>query len=109
MPSAMTDRTLEFVLYCFRPLTLKELIVAVSFPSTADSFALPVLLDICGRRLVVDNGLGIVQFAHFSVQEFVLNVIPAEEAHGMITDVELRFLLVSCPDFSLGTVSSYAT
>lgn len=53
----------------------------------------PVLLDICHNLLVRDEELGVLRFAHFSVQEFLLRQFDVEGDHASLAEVCLTTLL----------------
>lgn len=89
----MGERALTFVLYAVRPLSPEELIDGVSFPSTTGKPTSEVLLDICRGFVVHDEGLKVLRFAHFSVQEFLLKHITAQQGHAAMADVTLNLLL----------------
>lgn len=104
----MAEKALTLVLYATEPLSPEAFITASSFPSTADDLTLPVLVDICQGLVVLDEGLGVVRFAHFSVQEFLLKEIFVEEGHATVADVTLNLLLIPSPHPSFHAILAYA-
>lgn len=72
--SAKALNVLKWILFAVRPLSPAELIAVISFPSTASSsnLSLKSVFDICQNLVLLDEGQGVVRFAHYSVQEFLL-------------------------------------
>lgn len=105
----MAEKALRLVLYATEPLSPEAFITASSFPSTAGDLTSPVLVDICQGLVVLDEGLGVVRFAHFSVQEFLLKEIFVEEGHAKVADVTLNLLLIPSPHPSFHAILAYAT
>lgn len=99
----MAETALKSVLYAVRPLSLKELIRAVSASSDLTVLA---LLDICYNLLVRDQGLGVLRFAHFSVQEFLLKQFSSEGGHTGVAEVCLTILLTL--DGDMPAMADYA-
>lgn len=99
----MAETALKWVLYAVRPLSPEELIGAVS---TSCGLTVPALLDICHNLLVLDVGLGVLRFAHFSVQEFLLKQFSPEGGHTGVAEVCLTILLTV--DGDMPAMADYA-
>ncbi|KAI5837913.1 hypothetical protein DFP73DRAFT_580864, partial [Morchella snyderi] len=91
----ITNKVLAWMLYALRPLSTAELIEAVSEPysSSKNDLTESTILDICCNLVVFDEGLGVLRFAHFSVQEFLLSEIDSKECHTMMAGVCLTSLM----------------
>lgn len=93
--STMAESALKWVLYAVRPLSPEELISAISFSSAGGSRNLTLLaiLDICQNLVVQDERSGVLRFAHYSVQEFLLKQFNLEEGHTRVAEVCLTMLV----------------
>lgn len=87
---ANAERALKWVLYAVKPLSPEALIEAISLTGALDRrqpLTLPTLLDICHNLIVLDQQLGILRFAHFSVHEFLRDKYSVEEGNaGLAND-----------------------
>lgn len=100
--ATIAENALKLVLYAVRPLSPEELIEAISFTATVsasasassrDNLTLPAVFDICQNLVVLDKRLGVVRFAHFSVQEFLSTQFNSAEVHTCVAEICLTILL----------------
>lgn len=105
----MGEMALTLVLFATEPRYPETVIDAITFSSTADNMILPALLDICRGLVVLDEGLKVLRFAHFSVQEFLLKQIPSEEGNAAVAAVALKLLLFSSSNPPPHSFYMYAT
>lgn len=91
----MAESALKLILYTVRPLSPEELLEAIAVGSTAPSHRinLPILFDICQNLVVVDEELGVLRFAHFSVQEFLFKKFKPSDGHTAVANVCLGTLM----------------
>ncbi|KAL0631450.1 hypothetical protein Q9L58_009682 [Maublancomyces gigas] len=100
--STIVRMALKFVLCAVRPPSPKELVEAIRFTpmlcksasaSSWDGLTLAAVLGVCQNLLILDDRLGVVRFAHFSVQEFLLTQFSSEEVHTCLAEICLTILL----------------
>lgn len=95
--SAMAIGVLMSMYHAVRPLSPAELIDGISVvPMTpefdTDGLTRSTILDIWQNLVVFDEELGVLRFAHFSVQEFLLVKHKSAECHTSIAEVCLTLL-----------------
>lgn len=90
--SVVAEEALKWILFVARPLMPAELLDALAI-AFADSITLPVVFDICQNLVVLDERLGVLRFAHFSVQEFLLRRFDGKDGHAGVADGCLRSLM----------------
>ncbi|KAL7273230.1 hypothetical protein RUND412_003934, partial [Rhizina undulata] len=95
----LAQRTLKWILSAKSPLTVEEMINAVSITPMKwvekpvdNSISCMTLLDVCQNLVVLDKELGVFRTAHFSVSEFLLEKFDITEAHTTAAEVCLTFL-----------------
>lgn len=94
--SQVAEEVLKCVLFAARPLLPAELLELVAFASV-DAISLAVVFDICQTLVVLDERLGVLRFAHFSVQEFLLSRFDGAAGHAGFVERCLRVLVLPGP------------
>lgn len=96
----MAENALKWILYAVRPLSPAELIEAISLTpesttskSKSDNLTLSAVFDICENLVVLDERLGVLRFAHFTVQEFLLRHFRPKEGHTGVAEVCLTLVM----------------
>lgn len=96
----MAENALKWILYAVRPLSPTELIEAISLTpesttekSKSDNLTLSVVFDICQNLVVLDERLGVLRFAHFTVQEFLVKHFQLKEGHTGVAEVCLTLVM----------------
>lgn len=97
---AMAENALRWVLCAVRPLNSTELVEGIlimpgesSERLISNSLTIQAVLDICQPLLVLDSGLQVVRFSHFSVQEFLSNRFVEKAAHTLVAEACLTLLV----------------
>ncbi|KAL7266726.1 hypothetical protein RUND412_010717, partial [Rhizina undulata] len=95
----MAQRTLSWIICAKRPLTVEEILDAVSITPMQwaekpdhDGVTHMTLLDVCQNLVVLDTELRVFRTAHFSVTEFLLEKVGIREAHTAAAEVCLTLL-----------------
>ncbi|KAL7276073.1 hypothetical protein RUND412_000957 [Rhizina undulata] len=99
----LAQRTLQWILCAKSPLTEKQILDAVSITPMQwtekpnhDGVTHMTLLDVCQNLVVLDEELGVLRTAHFSVTEFLLERLDINQAHT--TAAEVCLTLLCCED-----------
>ncbi|KAL7265925.1 hypothetical protein RUND412_011545, partial [Rhizina undulata] len=95
----LAGSTLKWIVCARSPLTEAEIIDAVSiepldFTGDHDHQGLKIqdLLDVCQNLIVMDEQLGVLRTAHFSVDEFLEDHFKMTEAHNHATEICLTLM-----------------
>ncbi|KAL7270606.1 hypothetical protein RUND412_006680 [Rhizina undulata] len=95
----LAERTLKWVMCAQSPLAEAEIIDAVSiepmdFIGNQDYRGIKVqdLLDVCQNLIVMDEQLGVLRTAHFSVNEFLEDHFEITEAHNHAAEICLTLM-----------------
>ncbi|KAL7273058.1 hypothetical protein RUND412_004116 [Rhizina undulata] len=95
----LARRTLKWILCAKSPLAEAEIVDAVpiepmDFTGSEDHEDLTVqdLLDVCQNLIVVDEQLGVLRTAHFSVNEYLQDHFKMAEAHGQAAEICLTLM-----------------
>lgn len=96
----MAEIALRWILCPVRLLTPPELIERILIilgestkDLTSNGLTVDAVLGICQPLLVLDSGLGVLQFAHCSVQEFLLKQYTVQEGHTYVAEACLTLLV----------------
>ncbi|KAL7276646.1 hypothetical protein RUND412_000351 [Rhizina undulata] len=97
----LAESTLKWILCTKSPLTLDEILDAVSITPMKwverldhvyDDVSYLTLLDVCQNLVVLDEEFGVLRTAHFSVTEFLLEKLDIRDAHSAAAEVCLTLL-----------------
>ncbi|KAL7266006.1 hypothetical protein RUND412_011463, partial [Rhizina undulata] len=95
----LAERALKWIISAKSPLTEDEILDAVSITPMQwvkrpdhDGVTQMTILDLCQNLLVLDEELGVLRTAHFSVTEFLLKKLDISEAHTAAAEVCLTLL-----------------
>lgn len=98
MESNLAEMTLKWVVYAMGPLSPKELLSAIHITLGANKLSsdIPTLLTvlkICQNLVVLDERLGVLRLAHYSVKEFLVKQFNSEASNTDMAEICLTVLL----------------